>query len=99
MIRKFLAPVPGQRFIQFTRQLPCLLDERGYDMRNYDISRSVAEITRRMTALNQESNRPLRPRKRRQHAIEQTSAKGPKRMTAHAALPRPLFLGRESSIS
>jgi hypothetical protein len=31
MIRKFLAPVPGQRFIELTRQLLCLLDERGYD--------------------------------------------------------------------
>jgi hypothetical protein len=27
MIRKFLAPVPGQRLIQFARQLFCLLDE------------------------------------------------------------------------
>src|SRR6476659_3092136 len=31
MIRKFLAAVPGQRFIQLARQPFCLLDERGYD--------------------------------------------------------------------
>src|SRR5450432_1388176 len=31
MIREFLSPVPGQRFIQLARQLPCLLDERRYD--------------------------------------------------------------------
>src|SRR4029077_8922934 len=31
MIREFLAPVPSQRFIELTRQLLCLLDERGYD--------------------------------------------------------------------
>ena len=29
MIRELLATIPGQRFVQFRRQLPCLLDESG----------------------------------------------------------------------
>src|SRR5712671_6456788 len=31
MVRKFLATVPGQRFIQLARSLSCLFDVRRYD--------------------------------------------------------------------
>ena len=49
MFREFLAPVPGHRFVQLSRQLLRRLDERGYDRQSFLTGRLRRHYVTRMT--------------------------------------------------